>query len=334
MQISFRYSMPIFCGLIVVVGLVFFFQPKEDSLKAVAVKKKTEIVTKADSVTSSDATACSDVEVKLFLKEFIKQFQTNKAANINAFINEEDGLAVFLRDGYYPILSFPNHIDAWIEWFNFKIYDNLVFEKFPEYLGDGEFRKTGFFYVDYKNKFKLDDFEDTYSNRTDEDKKPFRQLEQKCNYRADVMSLDQTRVLTLYFSIYKNNKYLVGITQDSVEDVLYIDKEKEFIALDTEEQVEAFLSNNRRFCDIANKAYVDFDKKEITYWDFGDNPYPFSNYKIGPVNVISAKIKIRDIKFFNLGEEDEGFTLKLSNKGVFSSYRMGARPQYIYAKCN
>lgn len=333
MQISSRYSILVCCGLIVIVGLAFFFQPKKDSVKRAPVKKKTETATKVDSVPSFGTTECSDAEVKLFLKEFIKQFQTNKAANINTFISEEDGLAVFLRDGYYPILSFPNKIDNWIEWFNFEVYDNIISEEFPEYLGDGEFRKTGFFYVDYKNKFKLDDFEDTYSNRTDEDKKPFRQLEQKCNYRADVMSLDKTRVLTLYFSIYKNSKYLVGITQDSVDDVLYIDQEKDFVALDTEEQVNEFIRNNRRFCDLENKAYVDFDKKELTYCDFGDQPFPFSNYKIGSVKVISDKIKIREITFYNSKIED-GFTLKLSNKGAFSSYRMGARAQYIYDKCN
>ncbi|MFB9079062.1 hypothetical protein ACFFLS_09800 [Flavobacterium procerum] len=333
MQISSKYSIPICCGLILIVGLAFFFKPKEDVVKSVPVKKKQEIATKVDSVSSFDVTACSDAEVKLFLKEFIKQFQTNKAANINRFINKEDGLAVFLRDGYYPILSFPDGIDDWIEWFDFKIYDNIVFEKFPKYLGDGEFEKTGFFYVDYKNKFNLDDFEDTYSNRTNEDKKPFRQLEQKCNYRADVMSLDKTTVLTLYFSIYKNSKHLVGITQDTVDDVLYIDKEKEFIPFDTEELVNEFILNNRRFCDLENKAYIDFDKKELTYCDFGDEPFPFSNYKIGPINVISDKIKIREIIFYNSNEND-GFALKLSNKGAFSSYRIGARAQYIYEKCN
>lgn len=333
MQVSTKYSIPIFCGLVVILGIASIFQTKEDAVKPAPVKKKTEIVAKADSVSSFDDTACSDAEVKLFLKEFIKQFQTNKKANINPFINKKDGLAIFVKDGYYPILSFSTKIDDWIEWFDFKIYDNIVFEKFPEYLGDGEFKKTGFFCIDYKNKFNLDNFDDSYSNRSDEDKKPFRILEQKCNYRADVMSLDKTTILTLYFSIYKNDKYLVGITQDTVDDVLYIDKQKEFISIDTEQQVNEFILNNRRFCDLDNKAYVDFDKKELTYYDFEDKPFSFSNYKIGPIDVISNKIKIREITFYS-SNEDEKFSLKLSNKGAFSSYRMGARPQYIYDKCN
>lgn len=331
MQVSTKYSIPICLGLIVIVGLARLFGTEEKAIPSKPVIKKTETIVEKDSV-AFDTTACSYKEVRLFLSEFIKQFQTNKALNINKFIDKSNGLAIFVKDGYYPILSFPNKIDDWIEWFDFKIYENIEFGKFPEYLGDGEFKKTGFYYVKYQNKFRLDDFEDTYSNRSDEDKKPFRKLEKLCNYRADVMSIDKSRVLTLYFSISKNNKYLVGITQDAVDDVLYTAPEKEFVPIDTEKQVEAFLSNNRRFCDVENKAYVDFDKKELVYWDFGDEPFPFSHYKIGPLNVISAKIKIRDIKFFNV-KEDDGLTLKLSNKGDFSSYRMGARPQYIYEKC-
>lgn len=331
MQVSTKYSIPICCGLILIVGINYFFGSKEKAVPVQPEIKKTEAIVQKDSVVF-DTTACSDKEVRLFLSEFIKQFNTNKAAGINKFIDKNDGLAIFVKDGYYPILSFPNKIDDWIEWFDFKIYDNVEFGKFPEYLGDGEFKKTGFYYVNYQNKFRLDDFDDTYSNRSDEDKKPFRKLEKICNYRADVMSKDKSRVLTLYFGIYKNNKHLVGITQDVVDDVLYTAPEKEFVPIDTEAQVEEFLSHNRRFCDVENKAYVDFDKKELIYWDFGDKPFPFSNYKIGPVNVISGKIKIRDIKFFN-SDEEEGFTLKLSNKGDFSSYRMGARPQYIYEKC-
>jgi len=331
MQVSTKYSIPICLGLIVIVGLASLFGTDEKAVPSKPVIKKTESIVQKDSI-AFDTTACSDKEVRLFLSEFIKQFQTNKASNINKFIDKSNGLAIFVKDGYYPILSFPNKIDDWIEWFDFKIYENIEFGKFPEYLGDGEFKKTGFYYVKYHNKFHLDDFEDTYSNRSDEDKKPFRKLEKLCNYRADVMSIDKRRVLTLYFNISKNNKYLVGITQDAVDDVLYTAPEKEFVPIDTEKEVEAFLSNNRRFCDVENKAYVDFDKKELVYWDFGDEPFPFSHYKIGPLNVISAKIKIRDIKFFNV-KEDDGLTLKLSNKGDFSSYRMGARPQYIYEKC-
>jgi hypothetical protein len=331
MQVSTKYSIPICLGLIVIVGINYFFGSGKKTVPAKPEIKKTQTIVEKDSAVF-DTTACSDKEVRLFLSEFIKQFQTNKASNINKFIDKSNGLAIFVKDGYYPILSFPNKIDDWIEWFDFKIYDNLEFGKFPEYLGDGEFKKTGFYYVNYQNKFRLDDFQDTYSNRSDEDKKPFRKLEKMCNYRADVMSKDKSRVLTLYFGIFKNNKHLVGITQDVVDDVLYTDPEKEFVPIDTEAQVEEFLSHNRRFCDVENKAYVDFDKKELIYWDFGDKPFEFTHYKVGPVNIISGKIKIRDIKFFN-SDEKEGFTLKLSNKGDFSSYRMGARPQYIYEKC-
>jgi hypothetical protein len=164
MQVSTKYSIPICLGLIVIVGLAHFFGTEEKAIPSKPVIKKTETIVEKDSV-ALDTTACSDKEVRLFLSEFIKQFQTNKASNINKFIDKSNGLAIFVKDGYYPILSFPNKIDDWIEWFDFKIYENIEFGKFPQYLGDGEFKKTGFYYVKYQNKFHLDDFEDTYSNR-------------------------------------------------------------------------------------------------------------------------------------------------------------------------
>ncbi|KFF06561.1 hypothetical protein [Flavobacterium reichenbachii] len=331
MQISSKYSIPICCGLIVIVGLAFFFQPKKDSVKPAPVKKKTEIVAKVDSVASFDTTACSDVEVKLFLKEFIKQFHTNKAANINKFVDKNDGLAIFVKDGYYPVLSFSNGIDDRIEWFNFKIYENVMHEPFPEYLGDTEFKKKGFFYIDYKNKFSLDDFDDIYSARTDEDKKPFRILEKTCNYRADAMSVDGNLILTLYFRIYRDKKQLVAITQDTVEDHLFTDPQRAFIKIDTELEVEEFLLNHRKFCDSETKGYIDFDKKELTYCDFGDKPFSFTGYKIDSISNLSQKIKVREIEFFNSKEK---FTLRLSNKGTFTSYQMGARPLYIYSVCD
>jgi hypothetical protein len=331
MQVSKKYSVAICFGLIAIISLAYLCSPKEKLVQSKPVVKRAELIAKNDSV-PFDTTVCSDKDVELFLKEFIKKFNTHKASDLNAFISKTNGIAIFVKDGYYPILSFPNKIDNWIEWFDFKIYDNVESGDFPKYIGDGEFEKTGFYYVKYENKFKLDDFDDTYSSKTNEDKKPFRKLEKMCNYRADVMSIDKSRVLTLYFSIYKSNKYLVGITQDAVDDALYVDQEKEFVPIDTEEQVEEFLSNNRKFCDVENKAYVDFDKKELTYWDFRDKPFSFSNYKIGPIDDISGKIKIREIKFFG-SEDNQEFTLKLSNKGDFSSYRMGARPQYTYEKC-
>lgn len=317
--------------LLVVIGVLFCCSQKE---KKIAPKLSKSIVTetiKATSKVVSDTINCSDAEVKLFLEHFITQFQTNEASRINTFINKKDCFAVFLRDGYYPILSFPNKINDWIEWFDFKIYDNVLFEKFPKYLGDNEFEKKGFFCVKYQNKFKLNDFDDTYTELSDAQKLPYRQLEKKCNYRADVMSLDGSQVVTFYFSIYKNEKSLVGITKDQVDDGLFADPDREFISIDSEAEVERYVAN-RKFCDSKNNGYIDFDKKELTYVDFGEEPFPFAKYKIGPLSVLSGKIKIRDIKFFNV-EENDGLTLRLSNKGTFTSYQMGARALYVYSLC-
>lgn len=330
MQVSYKHSIPIFCVLVLVLGINELFSSKEKTIPSKPVTKKTEAIVKNDTA-AFDTTACSDADVKLFLSKFIKQFHTHKAANINQYIDKNAGVAIFVKDGYYPILSFSNKIDDWIEWFDFKIYENVVLGKFPEYLGDNEFAKKGFFYKDYKNKFSLDDFDDSYSARTDEEKAPYRILEKTCNYRADAMSVDGSRILTLYFRIYKDKKQLVAITQDEVDDNLFTDPKKEFIKIDTEAEVEDFLLNNRKFCDTETKGYIDFDKKELTYCDFGDKPFVFTSYKIDSVNILSKKIKVRDIEFVNA---DEKFRLRLSNKGTFTSYQMGARPLYIYSSCN
>ncbi|WP_123774096.1 hypothetical protein [[Flexibacter] sp. ATCC 35103] len=330
MQVSTKYSIPIFCGMILVLGLVHLLGLEEKTVPSKPVVKKTESIVQKDSI-DFDTIASSDKEVKLFLNEFIKQFSTNKASNINQFVDKKDGLAIFVKDGYYPILSFSNKIDDWIEWFNFKIYKNIIHEPFPEYLGDNEFKKTGFFYTEYKGKFSLDDFDDTYSARSDEDKKPYRILEKTCNYRADVMSVNGDRILTLYFRIYKAKKQLVAISQDEVADNLFADPKKEFIKIDTEADVEDFLLNNPKFCDSDNNGYIDFDKKELTYIDFEEKPFLFTSYKIGSITSLSPKIKVREIEFFNSKEK---FTLRLSNKGTFTSYQMGARPLYVYSSCN
>lgn len=331
MQVSTKYSIPICCGLILIVILVRLFSSEEKIVPSKPVVKKGESVIQKDSVVF-DTTACSDEETRLFLNEFIKQFITNKASNINQFVDKKDGLAIFVKDGYYPILSFSNKIDDWIEWFDFKIYKNVIHEPFPEYLGDNEFKKTGFFYTEYKGKFSLDNFDDTYSARSDEDKKPYRILEKTCNYRADVMSVGGDRILTLYFRIYKAKKQLVAISQDEVADNLFADPKKEFIKIDTEAAVEEFLLNNRKFCDSDNNGYIDFDKKELTYIDFEDKPFLFTSYKIGSITNLSPKIKVREIEF--LDSNKEKFTLRLSNKGTFTSYQMGARPLYVYSSCN
>ncbi|OXA93466.1 hypothetical protein [Flavobacterium hercynium] len=338
MQVSYKHSVKIFCVLVVVCGLAQFFYPEEKKVAAESLVKETELAVKEDSTVVEnevffDTTACSKKDVELFLSTFIKEFNTNKASKINRFVDKNDGLAIFAKDGVYPILSFSTVIDDWIEWFDFKISDAIFFEKFPEYIGDTEFAKTGFFYRDYKNKFSLDDFQDDYSNRSDEDKKPYRILEKTCNYRADAMSKDGSRVLTLYFRIYKDKKQLVAISQDTVDDVMFTEPEKEFIKIDTKTEVEAFLAENKRFCDIENKGYIDFDKKELTYCDFGDKPFSFTSYKIDSATALSKKIKIREIEFYD-ARKKENFTLRLSNKGTFTSYQMGARPIYVYSSCN
>lgn len=112
-----------------------------------------------------------------------------------------------------------------------------------------------------------------------------------------------------------------------------IKSEKQFIKIDTEKEVEAFLLKNRKFYDVEHDGYIDFDKKELTYYDFGGQPFSFTNYKIDSLVTLSEKNKIREIEFINT-VKDKKFSLKLSNEGTFTSYQVGESPLYIYSFCN
>ena len=112
-----------------------------------------------------------------------------------------------------------------------------------------------------------------------------------------------------------------------------VNPKKEFIKIDTEAEVEDFLLKNRKFCDLKNKGYIDFDKKELTYYDFGEKPFSFTSYKIDSIIIVSQKNKTREIEFFNAIDKKK-FSLKLSNEGTFISYQVGEKPLYVYTFCN
>ena len=276
----------------------------------------------------------SETELKSFFQDFIKAFNSNKEENINRFIDENDGFVEQVYDGPYPLILFRNEMD-YIEWFDNKIFENVYSEKFPEYLGDTKFEKTGFFYEKYENKFKFSDFNNDYVNLSDTVFKANHVLEEKCNYRALAMDVDGKLIYNFYFSITQNQKKLVGLSYDYTEDNIYSDPKKDFIPFDTNQDVKKFIENNKNFCDSKNKSYLDFEKKEFTYWDF-EGPFVFNIYEIGKVEVQSKKIKIRKIKFYVeqiTDDYNQYFTMELSNKGTFFVRPMGARPQYEYIKC-
>ncbi len=121
--------------------------------------------------------------------------------------------------------------------------------------------------------------------------------------------------------------------EKAVQSKPVIHPEKEIIKIDTKTEVEDFLLKNKKFCDLENKGYIDFDKKELTCYGFGDKPFSFTSYKIDSIVTLSQKNKIREIEFFNAANKEK-FSLKLSNEGTFTSYQVGESPLYVYRFCN
>lgn len=308
----------------------FFFKSRLLEMKPIKIitkeKNNNDITTISNEVT--------EIELNSFFLDFIEAYNSNKEENINKFIDEKDGFVEQVYEGPYPLILFRNEMD-YIEWFRHKIFENVSSDKFPEYLGDTQFEKTGFFYEKYENKFDLKDFNNDYVNLSDTVFKSHEILEEKCNYRALAMDVRGKLIYNFYFSITKDKKKLVGLSYDYTEDYTYSNSKRDFIPFDSEQDVENFIETQKKFCDIKNKSYLDFEKKEFTYWDF-EGPFVFKIYDIGKIEVQSKKIKIRKIKFYTneiTDDYDQYFTMELSNKGTFFVRPMGARPQYEYNNC-
>ncbi len=320
-------------GLVLGIIISCFFYFKSTSLEV----KPKKIITKEkinnDVIAISEEV--SEKELVSFFHDFIKAYNSNKEENINQFIDEKDGFVEQVYDGYYPLILFRNEMD-YIEWFSKKISENVSSGKFPEYLGDTQFEKTGFFYEKYENKFKLKDFNNDYANLSDTVFKSHQILEEKCNYRAIAMDVEGKLIYNFYFSITKEKKKLVGLSYDYTEDVSYSNPKKDFIPFDTEDDIKNFIETQQKFCDVENKSYLDFKKMEFTLGENMQKPIFFKIYTIGKIEAQSKKIKIRKIIFYYDKISDESFslyTMELSNKGTFFIRAMGATPQYEYNEC-
>ncbi len=319
-------------GLILGIIITCFFYFKSTSLDLKPIKIIPKEKNNENAIAISEEV--SETELISFFQDFIKAYNSNKEENINRFIDQKDGFVEQVYEGPYPLILFRNEMD-YIEWFSNKISENVSSDKFPEYLGDTQFEKTGFFYEKYENKFKLKDFNNDYVNLSDTVFKSHEILEEKCNYRALAMDVRGKLIYNFYFSITNEKKKLVGLSYDYIEDNIYSDPKRQFIAFDTKQDIENFIETQKKFCDIKNKSYLDFEKKEFTYWDF-EGPFVFKIYDIGEIEIQSKKIKIRQIKFYVneiTDDFDQYFTMELSNKGTFFVRPMGARPQYEYNDC-
>ncbi|KIC02919.1 hypothetical protein OA88_06415 [Flavobacterium sp. JRM] len=325
-------KLTIIIGFALAVIVLLFFLIKSDSSKKTISNTTQPNTPKEISTTPEEI---PETELNIFFQDFIKAFNSNKEKEINKFIDKKDGLVEFLYDGPYPIIIFTTKMD-YIEWFESKIHTNISSEKFPTYLGDTQFEKTGFFYEKYVNKFKLSDFDNGYVNLSDSVFKSHHALEDKCNYRALAMDIEGKRIYNFYFAITKEKKKLVGLSYDYTDDVAYSDPKTAFIPFDSKKDIENYIAEHQKFCDSQNESYLDFSKKEFTYWGFKDKPFVFKNYEIGDIEIQSKKLKTRKIIFLNAvanEEYDNDFTMTLSNKGTFIVLPMGARPYYEYIIC-
>ncbi|MCC9073470.1 hypothetical protein LNQ49_17990 [Flavobacterium sp. F-65] len=325
-----KLSLIIAFVLVLIVTLFFSIkteQPKKDILNTIQPSTPEKSTLAPEKI--------SETELNFFFQDFIKAFNSNKEKEINKFIDKKDGLVEFVYDGPYPLIIFTNKME-YIEWFESKIHTTVSSEKFPIYLGDTQFEKTGFFYEKYENKFKLTDFNNDYVNLSDTVFKSHSILEEKCNYRARAMDVTGKRIYNFYFSITKENKKLVGLSYDYIEDNIYSNPKIDFIPFDSKKDIENYITKHQKFCDTENESYLDFSKKEFTYWDFKDKPFQFKNYEIGDVEIESKKLKTRKITFYNAdvnAEYNNDFAMILSNKGTFTILPMGARPFYEYIIC-
>ena len=320
--------------VIALLALVAYFSYfNSNDVKKFEVKSETKLDTLQNNQNSLEM--CSDEEVNSFFKDFIVAFNSQKTNEIDKFINSKEGFLSFYYGGVYPILDFQNSVETNLEWYKDTISETISSENFPEYFGDGEFEKTGFFITKVNNEFKVRNFENGKSAISEEDLDKHLNLEKNCNYRADVVSKNGSRVFTFYFKIYKNIKSLVSISYEYNIDSEFSDSSKPFIAF-SDADIQKYIKTNLIFCDPGNDATLDFDKNEIQYVDFEDKPFNFKSYTISKSDKISKKISIRIIKFVNADQSDEynrEFTMTLSNKGMFYVPPMGARPPYEYSKC-
>lgn len=321
-------------GVVFAIAVIYFsFQKNKREESASPIQNQTSV--------ESHPEAIELVEVSNFdfFTEIISAFNSNQTHIINKYIHPNYGLMNLKYDGPYPQLSFDNTINDFYNWVidNDRVYSNIEEGSFPRYLGDAEFEKTGSFYSDFSGRFRLDDFNlETQGGKWEENRlQPYRELEKLCNYRIQAISISGRRIYSLYFSIHNNEKYLIGISYEQVPDNDYITPNKNYINIEDEVSINNYLNQNT-FCDNENEAYINFNKNELIYCDFGSEPYKFSEYKIGSVEKISEKIKIRNIEFINSSTEDftSSFILSLSNKGVFHIGQSGARPPYNYTVCN
>ena len=307
---------------IIVISSVFFFnlREKEHNENGFEVKKITK--EKKENVKEDSL---------IVFTNFVKDFNSHKAENIDKYIDADLGMMLFYHDGPYPILRINSTLEDEIDWFNQDVFENVNFTDSPIYLGGFEFSKTGFFVKQNKGDFSLRDFDNTYTSHSESFFKENRKLETVCNFSAVGISKNQGGTYHFYFRLEGKKLTLLGLSTESVSDYLFANPKAAFIPFNNKSDIENYFKTQKLFRDKDQNAYIDFDKKEITYYDFPDNPFVFEYFEIGEIQNDSDKIKSVELIFYpDKSNKENGFFTYFSNKGSFVVPPMGARPPYFY----
>ncbi|GAA5098603.1 hypothetical protein GCM10023210_34960 [Chryseobacterium ginsengisoli] len=317
-----RFKVYFFASIVVVILLatfIFLINKKEQKIEGKPFENQIKTVKgkKNDSL--------------LIFEKFVKDFNSHKADNIDKYIDPELGMMLFYHDGPYPILKVTSTIKDEIDWFNQDIFENVAFENSPDYLGDFEFSKTGFFVTKNKGNFSLKKFDDSYTSHPESFFKENKKIETLCNFSATGITKGKSKTFEFYFRFDGKKLTLLGLSTDSVSDVMFGDPKTKVIPFGNKNDIENYFKNQKLFRDKEQNAYIDFDKKEITYYDFPNDPFVFEYFEIGEIKDDSDKIKSVELIFYpDKSNKENGFFTYFSNKGSFVVPPMGARPPYFY----
>ncbi|GEN77561.1 hypothetical protein [Chryseobacterium hagamense] len=240
-------------SLIIIVLAALFFNLRKKKPEETIVAIERPIKEAKENIKEDSLIAFTD---------FVRDFNSHKAENIDRYIDPELGMMLFFHDGPYPILMISSTIKDEIDRFSQDIFENINSTDSPEYLGDFEFFKTGFFIRQNDGEFSLKDFDNTYTSHPESFFKKNRQLETSCNFSAVGISKGQTNTYHFYFKLEGNKLTLLGLSTDSVSDDMFANPKAAFIPFDNKGDIENYFQKQKLFRDKANNAYIDFDKKK------------------------------------------------------------------------
>ncbi|KQT16976.1 hypothetical protein ASG31_11460 [Chryseobacterium sp. Leaf404] len=303
-----------------VISLVFYF--KSD--------KKVHEKTVVSTLKSNDSVKAEIDSLSVFSK-FAKDFNSHKAKNLDQYIDPKLGMMMYYHDGPYPIISLKSSVEDEIDWLESEIFENVKLNQSPNYIGDFKFAETGFFVSKNNGSFSLKNFDNSYTSHPDSFFEDNKKLEILCNFRATGISKDQKKTFDFYFRVEKDRLTLLALETETVDDILFANPDADFIPFKNKIDIEKYFTNYKIFVDKEQNAYINFDKKEITYYDFPDDtPFIFEHYEIGKIEENSSKIKSVEVIFYPNESKEDGFITFFSNKGRFVVYPMGVRPPYFY----